>query len=448
MVVVDGAAVKVDICSLITYRRQRKRGPQSQEFIPDEIWLEIVSRLSIKSLIVSQSVCKLWRNIFFTLHKKIDANPLCVPLCGLLLISFGRNADLRNKINCFSYFCFRNKRNFITRQDSFENNSIYSSGFERGLLNDLSFDFSAMHGVFPGTADSRFISFVMHGGLILLTLRDCTSQVYNPATNQIHFMPNSPIVEKYGFDNHTDAEKPGLIIQLPSCFIGQKCRFMVVRFCFLMRIMEVYNGVTREWRRYRLKLGREFLSSASCHLQNYVCFFENRILSLYVLTNKGCGIAIKFMRSMSPEMKRYCFPLPEVVVHEYSRARLWECEETLYLSFYSMIGLWIWKAGSTQVDSWTWVSVLEISPERQSCMPVARECLSKLVLNDIVQVIPHVFHPNFPILYLVVDSSMFAYNLKTDTLDKIGELKDLEYGDLDFVHTYKPCFSIMDTSNE
>ncbi|KAK9750791.1 hypothetical protein RND81_02G222100 [Saponaria officinalis] len=303
-----------------------------------------------------------------------------------------------------------------------------------------------IHKGFLGTT-SEFFSFVLHGGLLLLTSEDCTSQMHNPATKQIHFMPKSEITEKYGFRRHTRVEEPGLIIQLPPRNDYQKCRFMVVRFCFQMRIMEVYYSSRRKWIRCPLKLGKERLSSITYQLQNYVAFFESGVLSLYVLVNEGRGMAIKFKGRMNSKMKQYCFPLPEVVLGD-CRARLWECEETLYLTFYKITELWIWKAGSTQVDTWEWVPLLEFSSARQLCMPVAREHLCEVVLNRYVRVVPLACHPNLPLLYLAVKSSLFSYNLKTDTLNRIGEIKDFDKRCLDFVHTFKPCFRLMDASND
>ncbi|KAK9750790.1 hypothetical protein RND81_02G222000 [Saponaria officinalis] len=225
---------------------------------------------------------------------------------------------------------------------------------------------------------------------------------------------------------------------------------MVVRFCFHMRIVEVYCSVSCMWRNYPLKLDDEFMSSVSFQFQNYVSLFESGVLSLYVLTQKGCGIAIKFKGCVNSEVQQFCFPLPlpEVIGCKTCLVRIWECEETLYLIAHTPTGVWIWKAGSTQVDTWAWVPVFEISPARQLCKPAARKHLSNFVLDDCVRFIPLAFHPNFPVWYLAVESSMFAYNLNTDSLERIGEVKDLEHRSLYFVHTYKPCLNFMDASNK
>ncbi|KAH9623918.1 hypothetical protein KSS87_002311 [Heliosperma pusillum] len=216
--------------------------------------------------------------------------------------------------------------------------------------------------------DTRFVSFIVNGGLIVVVLDDADFEVHNPATKQI-------------------------------CVV-LRCGFVLVMFCTQLRIMEVYISTTHMWRKYDLTLDAEVMTSGhKWRSYGYVVCNESGVLCLYVLTNKFRGIAIKFEDSTNSEISQYCFPLPEVVVGNYlNNSRIWECENSLCLSYYNDTGLWIWKAGCTQVDAWAWVPMLEINRARQRCKPVAREHLSKLVLDTRTRVRVLACHPDVAVI--------------------------------------------------
>ncbi|XP_074321195.1 uncharacterized protein LOC141657759 [Silene latifolia] len=438
MVIING-----EKCSLVTCRRQ-----QSHKYVPDEIWLEIFSRLPIKSLFISRCVCKLWRNNIFTLGNIIDTDPMYIPLCGLFLVCLRPD-----KKDSFCYICLRTKTCFITRFNTPKNNLYYSSGFESGLLADLSFDFSIIYKFTKRARDKRFLAFTVSGGLIVVALHDASWEVRNPATKQIYVVPKSPTTAKHGFKCHNTWEIGGHIIKLPSRLTEQRSGFIFVMFSTQLSITEVYYSMTRTWKKYDMMLDAEVMAPGNYwHALNYVVCNESGVLCLYVLTNKGLGVALKFEGSMNSEMSQYCFPLPKVVVAGVmNNTKIWECENSLYLSYYNPTGLWIWKAGCTQIDAWAWVPLIEIKPARQWCKPVAREHLSKVVLDATVRVIVLAWHPDVAVVYLMVKSSIFAYNLNTDTLDTICGVKDDGDGRTDcnyYAVTFKPFLNFMDAGEE
>ncbi|XP_074321345.1 uncharacterized protein LOC141657862 isoform X1 [Silene latifolia] len=435
-------------CSLITCCRQRESRQQSRKYVPEEIWLEIFSRLPFKSLFISRCVCKSWRNIIFTLENIIDTDPMYIPVCGLFLACLEPI-----KKRSFSYICLRTKTCSITHFDSPENNLYYSSGFESGLLSDLSFDFSIIYNFTDHARDSRFVSFIPAGGLIVVALDDYNWEVHNPTTKQIYVVPTSPRTAKHGFECRNGWELPGHVIKLPSRLTEQRCGFIFVIFWTKLRVMEVYYSMTRMWREYDLTLDAEVMASGNYWLAfNYVVCDESGVLCMYLLTDKGVGVTVKFEGSTKSVMDQYCFPLPQVIVGNYiNNSKIWGCENSLYLSYYNDTGLWIWKAGCTQIDAWVWVPMLEINPARQLCKPVAREHLSKVVLNARARVMVLACHPDVAIIYLMVKSSVFAYNLNTDTLDMICDVKDEGDEHTNFIYsavTFKPFLNFMDAGEE
>ncbi|KAK9675802.1 hypothetical protein RND81_11G032000 [Saponaria officinalis] len=74
---------------------------------------------------------------------------------------------------------------------------------------------------------------------------------------------------------------------------------------------------------------------------------------LYFLTSNNHGIASKLYRLNGRKKPYYVFSLPRGVHMDKDNVSLWGCQGSLLVSYFKSTGLWIWKAGSTEMDSWT-----------------------------------------------------------------------------------------------
>ncbi|KAK9707258.1 hypothetical protein RND81_07G184400 [Saponaria officinalis] len=321
-------------------------------------------------------------------------------------------------------------------------NLIISSGCERGLWSDMSFDFSPIRICNPTSTETNGYFFTIDGGLLLVTFKDGTRQVHNPATKQVIMVPKSKLVEKYNLYYHRPEEVTGIIVNLRSEFFGH-CRFLVIRLCRQKKKMEVYHSSSRSWSMHTIRLDELQLFDVKWSTNNYVVLPKQKALgfSLFLLAINR-GIAIK---SNNTRNKYYGFPLPKdvpVYGSNPDNIRISGCKNVLHLFYHNNTGLWIWKAGSTKVDKWTWIPVLVISNNcTRLCKPVGRKHLTKLVLNPIARVIPLCCHPSDRIVFLLVKSSIFAYHLKKDTMERIVDMNDEDSLNISLILPFQPCLS-------
>ncbi|KAK9707257.1 hypothetical protein RND81_07G184300 [Saponaria officinalis] len=274
------------------------------------------------------------------------------------------------------------------------------------------------------TRQTKGFFFTIGGGLLLITLKDGTSQVHNPATKQVIMLPKSKSVLECGFDFHYPNERTGIIMRYRSSFCG-RCRFIVIRFCRRLKAMEVYDSKTSNWRGYAMDNFDDLqLFNVHWHIHNYVDLLIGTTLRVFILTMGGHGIVIKFK---TDGLNGYSFPLPEVVNNggiDEDNIRISKYNRNIRLLYHNKTGLWIWKTGSIHAGSWSWVPILEISHYRQVCKPIGLKHLAQVVLDEAFRVVPLTCQPNANVVFLQVESCILVYHLRKDTIELIVDMKD------------------------
>uniref|UniRef100_A0A803NDV6 F-box domain-containing protein n=1 Tax=Chenopodium quinoa TaxID=63459 RepID=A0A803NDV6_CHEQI len=169
---------------------ENKHGKRRRRFkrvhLPLEMWLEILSRLPIKPLAMCTVVCKKWRYIVYNFRKKFK-----VPNCGLFLRLATNTQDL------VGYFCFKTKK-FINIPKSCAIDGYVdaiNSGYDKGLLTNLSFDLGPLYKINPLNPNRQGSFFTFYLGLLLLGLYDGTYEFTPPFSNGILSNHHHPFPE-------------------------------------------------------------------------------------------------------------------------------------------------------------------------------------------------------------------------------------------------------------
>ncbi|KAK9707251.1 hypothetical protein RND81_07G183700 [Saponaria officinalis] len=418
------------------------------KYMCEDIWFEVRSRLPFKSYLTSRLVCKSWKKIISSkLRVKFKVEPEIIPMFGIFISPFNFKESPSEIV--LRYICTSTKRVIKPQVNNImDQNLIINSGCERGLWSDMSFDFSSVRICNSMSPETKGFFFTISGGLLLVTLKDGTSQVHNPATNQVIMVPKSKLVEKYDFQYHQPEEMTGIIARYSSSFFSY-CRFLLIRFCRRKKIMEVCKSSSRTWRKHTISLNELQLFEVKWRTDNYVVLHKQNCLCLFLLA-KDRVIAIKFKKKL--ECVCESFSLPEALGDReginYENFRISGCKTFLYLFYHNSKGLWIWAALSTEADKWCWLPLIIISHKRvQLCKPVGRNHLTKLVLNPADRVIPLTCHPSDNIVFLLVKSSIFAYHLKKDTIEWIADMKGEEDLNVSLVLPFQPCLSNLKYKN-
>lgn len=389
------------------------------------MWLEILSRMPIDSLLVCKCVCRSWRDIGNYL---MDSQS--VPLCGILL-RFGSN----NIPEYGTYICMQTKKSILMQNHEF----TVHNGYKKSLL-----DFSALgDGNFNNPdPERRGCFYAMHQGLLLLSFYRGIYEVRNPITKEVFVVPG----KKRCSDGMMT---PGMIIRLPTP-PGCKCDFMVIRLCcYNWNSIEVYRSKTGVWERSPLELNNEFLNNHNISLStvnNYVALVDGSDSYLFLLANI-CGVVLKFRDQKSPERvdDQYTFPLPQLVRERLRNTRLWDCGGILHISGNDSNGTWIWKhpddyASSTKADTWAWIPLRKINNTDFVVEP-------SLGINNHTTVWPLACHPDVAVVYFLVQSSVFAYDLTIDILEKITDIHNpLENVSKVVGFPFKPCLSLLNVA--
>ncbi|KAK9726107.1 hypothetical protein RND81_05G190700 [Saponaria officinalis] len=421
-------------------RRLRRKGSLSQRH---EIWFEIFTRLSFKTLLTCRAVCKSWKNKVSRLQNHSES----LPLCGLILkSSFG----VSNINNVDMHYINLTTKEVTSMQPNDQKSltvSVASDGNdEYRLMSDLSFDFGGLYGRNPSQVpiswpkcygkeltfdfdklwidtrpESPSCFFAIHRGLVLVVHEDGNYVIHNPLTRKVTRLPKPPSFKQFD-SKHLPLEKAGLIIKELGSSLTNSCRYRVVRVCRISRVIEVYisHREPLRWRVSKLKLDEELIQ-ACWYWENAVVSCRTR--TLFFLTNKDCGVAIRFWERDRHTPVVYGFGLPRLVQQGFENARLGEFEDSLHLSYYNSNGVWIWK----HVNDGSKVSVYLCN-----------------VLNAGSLVVPLAFHPVAAVVFLCIKSCIFAYNLDLDTFDKIAEIPEIEHhGSSLAVLPYAPCLASL-----
>ncbi|KAK9726106.1 hypothetical protein RND81_05G190600 [Saponaria officinalis] len=439
-------------------RKLRRKGTSNQRH---EIWFEIFTRLSFKSLLTCRAVCKSWKNKILRLQ---DDSEL-LPLCGLILKSSFGVSNINNVDMNYINLTTKEVTNLRPNDPKSLIVNVASNGNdEYRLMSDLSFDFGGLYGRNPSQVplswpkcygkeltfdfdklwidkrpESPSCFFAIHQGLVLVVHEDGNYVVHNPLTRKVTRLPKPPSFKQYD-SKDLPLEKVGLIIKASICCLSNRCRYLVVRVCRISRVIEVYMSYREplRWRVYKLKLDEELIQAC--------WYWENTVVScrtktLFFLTNKDRGVAIRFWERYPPAA--YGFGLPRLVQEGFENARLGVFQDSLHLSYYNSNGVWIWKhvIDGTKVTSDTWIPILEVSRDRQLCKPLAMRCLCN-VLNAGSLVVPLAFHPFAAVVFFCIQSCIFAYDLDLDTFDKIAEIPEIVHqGSSPAVLPYAPCLA-------
>ncbi|KAK9750761.1 hypothetical protein RND81_02G219800 [Saponaria officinalis] len=194
------------------FKRCKCKAKHRHMKLPDELWVEILSKLPIKSLVKTRIVSSSWN----LMASHISNKTRHLPQCGLLLGSPN------------IYLCLKTKTITYSQLEDPSDDVVFDSGYEDGCLGGLSFNFSVLLEVEPLNPDSRevyLIFSIVHRGLQLIVLDNGAHHVHNPATNEVFVIPKSRNVEKFGIE-----KDPSLVIRAFEGLGVEYSGFTVVRF--------------------------------------------------------------------------------------------------------------------------------------------------------------------------------------------------------------------------
>ncbi|XP_074289599.1 uncharacterized protein LOC141614752 [Silene latifolia] len=377
-----------------TFHYKRCKCEGQRHMLPDEMWLDILTRLPIKSLFISRTVSSSWNILATNISNKIN-----IPQCGFFLGSLS------------TYICLESRKatNLYTLNAPEE--CVLSSGYDTGYLADLAFDFGDL---FKNAAWRRNwveenLNFctVSRGLLIFISEDDGELHVKNPVTREAFIVPKTNWAEEYGW--------------------GEDDFYLVVRGfetsgysnLLIVRYQESYFGVEY----YCPGLGRWFrclsddldddLRGSELLPDSCVTVKINERRMIFILTKSNCGIVIKVPTGDAwPALAVVCrFRLPETVNDEQGfNTKLGKCGECVYLSHLRGGCLSVWKHNYNEVDD-TWVLLRRINISRRLKVVTADDPVSNLG-----------FHEDSLIVYISTKSSIFSYCLADDTLKLIVQL--------------------------
>lgn len=418
--------------------------------LPDEIWIQIMLKLPIKSLHICKCVSKTWHS--HVLHIFDTQKGLELPPCGILFhimrvpggFGYDNENDVKQEfelgyLSLGDYKITKWSKDDQTGSATLEmtdhqnTHGDYHNGNTSGLLlGNLTIKF----GGWISNA-KKYRLWNMHRGLMLSIVDSHTYHVYNPATNEVFVLPKSPSqLSRY------QPTELATIINFSDCLFSTECNFSVISFSKDTRtvksmvLVEIYSSNKHQWSASEFPLEKEV------YLERWnvsgAVFLDS---TLYFMTNKRHVVAVQF--HSRDEVSLYSIRLPSCIKRGFVESQLDVSQGCLYLSNRKFPNLWIWKHDGRSTDSDPWIPQLIFKKSGTSvCQPLVEKFFRQVAREHIS---PHIIiiHPEEPVVFIDVESSIFAFHLFNGTVEKIAERSKEEIHLVGTAFIYSPCFASL-----